>query len=151
TNAFNTMQGANCISFAQPPDIQLATTASGPVTIGGSIKDTATLSGGSNPGGTITFKLYAPKADGTADTSCSTLVDTQTVNVHGNGSYDSPAFTPSGTAPQIAGAYEWIASYSGDGINPAKTGACGDPNELSVVNKKPTTLPTQQSILISDF
>src|SRR5262249_26276598 len=76
TNPFNIAQGANCVSPSLPPEIKLATAASGPVTIGGAIKDTAILSNGTNPGGTLTFKLYAPKPDGTADPNCSTLVKT---------------------------------------------------------------------------
>jgi hypothetical protein len=152
TNAFNTMQGANCISFGAPPPISLTTTATASVTIGGSIKDTATLSNGTNPGGTITFKVYAPHADGSADPTCSNLVATlPAVNVNGNGSYDSPPFTPTGTSPQIAGTYEWIASYSGDGTNPASTGKCGDAGEQSLVNKYTSTMQTQQSILLSDY
>jgi hypothetical protein len=136
TNAFNTATGANCFSFGlvQPA---LATTASGPVTIGdGSITDTATLSGGSSPTGSITFKVYAPKPDGSADTSCSTLVATLApVPVNGNGTYPSGTFTPSGTAPQIAGTYEWVASYGGDSANLPAAGSCGDQGEQSVVNR----------------
>ena len=36
----------------------IATNASANVTLGAQIKDTATLSNGSSPTGTITFKLY---------------------------------------------------------------------------------------------
>ena len=44
------------------------------------LKDTAVLSGGHSPTGTITFTLY----DG------SKLVDTETATVNGNGSYTTP-------------------------------------------------------------
>jgi hypothetical protein len=152
TNSFNTAQGANCFSFAlTEPD--LVTDASGPVTIGGSISDTATLSGGSNPTGSITFKLYAPKADGSVDPDCTTTpVATFVVPVdHGNGDYGSGPFTPSGTAPQTAGTYQWVASYSGDANNAPASTECRDQAEQSVVDKQQTTLPTQQKVVVSDF
>ena len=44
------------------------------------LTDTATLSGGVNPTGTITFTLYQG----------STKLDTETVPVRGNGSYTTP-------------------------------------------------------------
>jgi hypothetical protein len=154
TNSFNTAQGANCFSFAQARP-QIVTNASGPVTIGDGnpISDMATLSGGSNPTGSITFQLYAPKSDGTADPNCSTLVATLgpvPVN-NGNGSYQSGPFTPSGTAPQIAGTYQWVATYSGDDNNAAASTSCGDAGEQSLVRKHPSTVPTGQKVLISDF
>jgi hypothetical protein len=129
----------------------IRTTASGPVTIGQAISDTAALAGGIGPTGTITFKVYAPKADGSADTACSTLVKTLTVSVNGNDTYSSGNFTPSGTAPEIAGTYEWTATYSGDANNAPAATSCGDTGESSVVNKKSTTTPTGQKIVISDF
>jgi hypothetical protein len=153
TNSFNTAQGANCFSFALAHP-QIVTSASGGVTIGDGnpIRDTATLSSGSNPTGSITFKLYAPKPDGTADPNCSTLVATLgPVTVNGNGDYQSGPFTPSGTAPQIAGTYQWVASYSGDANNEPVSTQCGDTGEQSVVNKRPSTLPTGQKVVIADF
>ena len=153
TNAFNPSNGANCLSFKQAQP-QIVTHASGPVTIGESISDAATLSLGSNPTGSITFKVYAPNADGTADTTCSTLVGTLgPVAVTGNSppDYSSGSFTPSGTAPQIAGTYEWTASYSGDANNASASTACGDAGEQSVVNRHPTSVPTGQKVLISDY
>jgi hypothetical protein len=149
TNAFDPSNGANCISFGQAQPT-ITTNASGPVTIGDSISDTATLSNGSSPTGTITFTAYAPKADGTADPTCSTPVKTLTVTVNGNNDYPSGAFTPSGTGSQIAGTYEWIASYSGDANNLPATTSCGDTGEQSLVNKHDSSLPTRQSVLISD-
>jgi hypothetical protein len=47
------------------------------------VKDTAALSGGSSPGGTIEFKLHGPSA--TANCT-STAVFDKTVTVSGNGS-----------------------------------------------------------------
>src|SRR3990172_3918572 len=67
----------------------LTTIASSSVSLGGAIYDTAYLSNGYNPKGTITFKLYGPNDD------CCTgaPIFTATVTVNGNGSYVSPLYT----------------------------------------------------------
>ena len=85
----------------------LTTSAGGTVVVGGAgtLSDSATLSGGYNPTGTITFTLYAPNG--------TTVVDTVSVTVNGNGTYQ----TPNGYTPTSAGTYEWVASYSGDTDN----------------------------------
>jgi hypothetical protein len=83
------------------------------------VTDTAALTGGSVPGGSVEFKLYGPSA--TADCS-GTPVDDETVTVSGNGSYTTPA----GATPTQPGTYWWTAAYSGDpNNNPAATN-CGD-------------------------
>jgi uncharacterized repeat protein (TIGR01451 family) len=93
------------------------------VTSGSSISDTATLAGGVNPGGTITFSVYGP------GNTCSSALKTGTVSVIGNGTYTSASYTPSGP-----GVYRWIASYSGDSNNSAAgPGVCTDPNEFTNV------------------
>src|SRR5438445_4992530 len=64
----------------------MTTQASGSVPAGLNIYDTATLSGGNAPTGTITFKLYGP-----GDTACRTALAAQgpPTNVNGNGTYTS--------------------------------------------------------------
>ena len=79
----------------------ISTTASAGVVVGNDIHDTATLSGGYNPTGSITFKLYS-------DDECTTEVDSSTATVNGNGDYDSDDYTTT-----AAGTYYWIASYGG--------------------------------------
>jgi len=71
--------------------------------------------------------------------------------VDSTGKATSGSFTPSGTAPQIAGTYEWKASYSGDANYKAVASKCDDTGEQSLVNKKDTTTPTGQKVMISDF
>ncbi len=68
------------------------------------LADSATLSGGNSPGGTISFTLTQP--DGTD-------LQEGSVNVNGDGTYDSPN---SVTATEV-GNYTWHASYSGDTNN----------------------------------
>ncbi len=117
----------------------LSTTASAGGTLGSTqISDTATLSGLVNPSGTrtITFNLYGP-----GDATCSaTPVFTSTVAVTTSGPYTSGGFTPT-----LAGTYRWIASYSGDDNNEAKTGACNDANESATISKATPTLSTTAS------
>jgi hypothetical protein len=107
-------------SLAQPA---LSTAASADVPLGSSIHDTALLSGGSSPTGTITFNLYSA-----SDTACATPLATSTVPVDGAGSYDSPPATPAS-----AGSYQWVAANSGDAHHAAVAGACNDPAEQASV------------------
>ena len=110
--------GNNCQQFTIAKIVTSATT---PVTLGGSIQDTATVTG-SNPTGTVTFKLY----NNASCTAPAVFTDTETLS---NGSATSKSFTPTS-----AGSYYWIASYSGDANNGAVSGNCGDTGEVSTVN-----------------
>jgi len=106
----------------------LTTQASASIQLGGAIHDTAVLSGGLNPTGTITFRLFGPN-----DATCTTVAAfTSTVPVAGNGNYVSAAFTPS-----LVGVYRWVAAYSGDATNAASTTACNDANESVTVSLLP--------------
>jgi hypothetical protein len=153
TNAFDTSQGANCISFPNTGTPSITTSATS-ATIGESISDSATISGLVSPTGTgsITFTAYAPNPDGSPDTSCKTSVYSTTVpGINANTTYGPVSFTPNGAAPQIAGSYEWIASFSGDGNNSPASGSCGDAGETSVVSKHDSSLPTNQFAFLTDF
>ena len=80
------------------------------VTLGTSsvtLNDTAVLSGGYHETGTITFTLYLG----------STLVDTETVSVSGNGTYTTPTGYTLPTTGTVTGTYQWDSSYSGDTNN----------------------------------
>src|SRR3989442_2863358 len=106
----------------------------------------ATLAGGANPGGRITFVFYArlgPPADwgpgGSGAVAGSAMVT-------GNGTYPSSAVTVT-----RAGRYRWIASYSGDPNNNAVSTSCGDAGETSTVNKDPPrTSPNSSHARTSD-
>lgn len=111
-------------------DPQLTSSASGAVTLGGAIYDTAHLSGGVGPTGTITFRLYQ-SANGTCRGD---PVFTSVATVSGNGDYTSQSFTPA-----TAGVYRWIDDYSGDaGNKPAGPTGCGDSAEFAIV--RPTNI-----------
>ena len=91
--------------------------------LGLAVHDTATLTGGSSPTGTITFTVYGPD-----DANCSgpgTVVSTNPVS---GGTATSDDFTPT-----QAGAYRWIATYNGDANNNIVSGQCNDPGETSTI------------------
>jgi len=100
-----------------------------------SASDTATLTQGANPKGTITFTVY-----GDPTCSGSPIFTSSPVSVNGNGAYTSPAFTPSTT-----GTYYWIASYSGDSNNKPTSGACGDNGEVLTVQSAGPIITTTVS------
>src|ERR1041385_7184127 len=88
----------------------------------------ATLSGGMNPTGTITFYVYGPD-----DSTCgATPAFTSAVTVTGNGQYNSGSFFPT-----AAGTYYFVANYSGDDNNKGIQSVCNDTNESVVVTARP--------------
>lgn len=99
--------------------------------VGSPIYDTATLSAGINPTGTITFRLYAP-----SDPTCAgTPVFTSVTAVSGGGFYMSANFVPT-----VPGAYHWTASYSGDANDPAVASLCSAPGAITNVTKQRPTM-----------
>ena len=118
----------------------LATTASPAVVLGGKISDTATISGGSAPSGTITFDVYGP-----ADSNCTgAAAHTSTVTVSGNGEYRSDEFTPA-----ARGIYRWVARYAGDADNETAATSCRDLGEETVVTRGPLADTTLDSTVAS--
>src|SRR5207248_2179519 len=131
-----------------PASPAINTVAGGTVIIGSgmNLADTAVLSGGSSPTGTITFHLYYNGG--------TTPVDTETVNVSGAGSYS----TPSGYLPTAAGSYLWSANSGGDsnnngahdnGQNEAETVSPASPGISTTPNIPSVTLGTT-SVLLKD-
>jgi len=97
------------------------------IVAGGSASDSATLSGGSSPTGTITF---FESTTNTCPTAGATQVGTP-VAVRGDGSYRSTSATLS-----TAGTYYWYATYGGDSNNNAVTSQC---EPLSVTSSSDPT------------
>jgi len=130
-------RGTSTGTLVQKASPTIATVASPAVAVGGSLTDTATVTGRISPeDSTVTFRLYGP-----SDTTCSaTPIFTSTVPVASNGTATSAAFTP--TAP---GEYRWVASYSGDANNNTAIGECGDPDEMGVVNRATPAIVTVAS------
>jgi hypothetical protein len=134
--------GANesVTTIKAPPMIN--TIPGGTVTIGSgaNLTDSATLSGGFNPTGTITFTLFDPS---------NVSVYTNVVTVNGNGTYDTSTGTnPGGFLPDTVGTYHWVASYSGDANNNSVTSGMADEPE-TVIKATPmiTTVPGPTVVL----
>jgi hypothetical protein len=117
-------------SVVYPCRPTITTTAVTPITIGGSITDTAHLAGGVSPVGNITFTAYGPVAGVNPTPTCTTVAFTSnSIPVNGDGDYTSNGFIP-----PLAGTYFWIASFTGGPNNLPASTKCGDLNETSVVN-----------------
>jgi hypothetical protein len=88
-----------------------STTSSG--VVGSAIlNDTAQLSGGNNPTGSIVFTLYAPNGS---------VAYTVTDTVSGDGNYST---SNTAVATQV-GTYQWVASYGGNTLNNPVTSNSG--------------------------
>jgi hypothetical protein len=116
----------------------MATAASGDITVGGQLADTATVTGLVNPvGGTVDFRLYGP-----GDATCSRppVFESLGQPLAAGGTATSAPFTP--TRP---GVYRWRAFYSGDANNEAVSGACNGANENVTVTGPPSiTVQTER-------
>jgi hypothetical protein len=84
------------------------------------VADSASLSGGFSPTGSITITVY-----NTATCSAGSVISSSTVTVSGNGLYKGGAFA----LPIGVGTYYWTASYSGDPNNNGFTTSCGVTSE----------------------
>lgn len=149
----------------------IATHASGPVALGESITDTATLAGvhGSPSPDTITFTVYAA-LDGGRGASGRGLGGPRGSG-DGRGGDDGRrhggrndgggcgkalvklgsvagrhgTYTSPPFTPTHAGTYRWVASFAGDHRNAAVSGRCGSPGETSVVEKAVPAVTTTPS------
>jgi hypothetical protein len=114
---YNPIKG-NCADEAMTisaaaPSIVTQPSAGGPT--GTAISDSATVSGGNAPTGTVTFNLYGP-----ADATCAqTAIFTATVNLT-SATVSSGAFSGTSTA----GTYSWTAKYTGDANNASAMSVC---------------------------
>jgi hypothetical protein len=146
------------------PAIVTHQSASGGVPLGTAITDTADVSGtatqpanpvinltntaGSAASGTVTFKLYGPRADpATPVCNSTTLVFTSSAfSATGNQSGVGPA----SYTPTAAGTYDWVATYDSSNVNSPGpvSSACGD--EPSVLISLQPTMTTAQKYVLHD-
>ena len=128
--------GANeTVVLKETPSI--SSTASGDIALGeGTLTDEAVVSGGLNPRGTVTFRVYGP-----GDTTCATPLDESTRT------YNAPGATVTSDAyePHAPGDYRWIATYSGDDNNAADAGSCSDLQARTTVEQAQPTISTDAS------
>jgi hypothetical protein len=106
------------------------------------LKDSAVLTGGSSPTGTITFTLFGNGG--------STLVDAETVTVNGNGPYTTPVGFTLPAAGAVTGTYQWDVAYSGDANNnPAsETGSVAEQVVVSPARPTLTTTPNPAKVTL---
>jgi uncharacterized repeat protein (TIGR01451 family) len=116
-------------SLTTTPNLTSITLGTNSVTL----TDTATLTGGYNPTGTITFKLF--------HNGGTTPVFTRSVAVSGNGPVTSPGVTLPGTGT-VTGTYQWDATYNGDANNHTASDI-NDPSEAVTVTPASPTIATQ--------
>jgi hypothetical protein len=93
----------------------ISTTPSAGGDIGVVLNDTATLTGGNSPTGSVTFKLFPPSDATCSGTPVYTEVDPS-----------APYATSPGYTSLVAGTYRWTADYAGDANNNADSSGCQD-------------------------
>jgi uncharacterized repeat protein (TIGR01451 family) len=100
--------------------------------LGATLEDVAGLTGGFDPIGSITFRLYAPGVDPTVGPATYTEI----VGVNGDGTYH----TTVGFASNATGIWHWVATYN------------GDPNNHSVSSgplDEPVTIPPAADVTLT--
>src|SRR5205823_3172972 len=98
-------------------------TAPGGGALGSSLNDTAHVTGGFHPSGSVTFSLYGP-----SDQACKIgRASWRAVDLA-----SGAAATSDGPVAQLAGTYRWTASYGGDANNEsASSGCAAEPVEIA--------------------
>ncbi len=93
------------------PSVSTQQSAGGDV--GVTLNDTASVTGGSNPTGSVTFRLYPP-----SDASCTGAASYTDTDV------SAPYATSPGFVSNAAGVWHWTAVYNGDVNNNPATSTC---------------------------
>jgi hypothetical protein len=121
-------------------------------TAGDALDATATLAGGFEPGGELTFRLHGPGDERceAAPVHVATAVVGATgadgagalgAGVGGAGGAGAPGAGATARATAYvataAGTYRWVVSYAGDGANEPVATGCGDPAAAVVVAERP--------------
>jgi hypothetical protein len=132
--------GASSACGSEPAPIgqaapAISTTASGGGAVGTVIHDTAIVTGGSNPTGTVSFKLFANTTSCTAGTGALYTSPAEALSASAPLTAHSGSFTPTGV-----GTYQWLATYSGDANNKSVSSKCGsEPAPISQIDPGITT------------
>jgi hypothetical protein len=119
TNKVSTCSGSGTI-IPPPPPVAISTTPSGSVPSGGVISDSATVSGGLSPSGSVTFKLFGP-----GNTTCTGTPLSST-----SGTLVAQSTSSGNVTAGAAGTYNWVATYGGDANNVGVTSPCGSEQVL---------------------
>jgi hypothetical protein len=103
--------------------------------------DSAALSGGNDPTGSITFTLYDPNAN---------LIDTETVTDTGDGTYVTPTGYTLPTTGAVTGTYQWDVSYSGGGGNNSVSDNNDPAEQVTVLADTGTLLTVSGNVTDAD-
>src|SRR5262249_46144090 len=99
------------------------------IVVGSTVTDSASVSGGFNPTGTVTFNIYfGPVCSGTPFASKSFALST------------SGTAGPAGQQFSSVGTYNWQAVYTGDSNNAPASSTCG--TEMLTITKATPTVST---------
>ena len=127
------------------PSITTSLAPGSPIAVGGSDKDTASLTGASNPTGTVDYRYYS------SSTACQTDATALVGGTAPTGGTNVGSVTLSGgTIPNSAsvtfnpaGTYYWAAFYSGDSNNAPAVSGCS--TEQLAVNEATPSITTSLS------
>jgi hypothetical protein len=107
------------------------------------LTDTATVTGGVTPTGTITFELFGPQTTTPSTCTAANLVFTSLAITLVPGpdgpTATSPAVSP---APALAGTYEWVASYTSDTPDNANASSLRGDEPIQVTPAQPAITTT---------
>ncbi len=107
------------------------------VTVGGSVADQATVSGGDSPTGTVTFDLY----DNATGTGTPLFTDTEPLS---SGTATSAAYTTTATGTDY-----WVATYNGDANdNSMSSGNAAEPVTISPASPSISTSQQPASVTV---
>ncbi len=122
------------VGKASPTLTTQASPTSGTVGLQIAVKDTATITGGASPTGSVTFTLYT-------NATCTTAVS----GVSGSGtiSAGTTSFSAKWT-PASVSTYYWGAAYNGDANN-STVSTCGAVSERIIIGKASPTISTVAS------
>lgn len=148
----NSFTDAFIVQKANPT---VTTTASSPVTVGGTIFDTATLNNGYGhptfpPHGSMVFGLFGPGDSRCAGPAVFNSTIRLPVIVASYPGFPAPVtFTSAAFTTSQPGTYRWVARYLGDGNNNPTSTACNDPGESVVVSQASPAIATQASATVA--
>ena len=124
------------VSPATPTLVTTASPADATLGSGGTptLSDSAVLSGGNDPTGTITFTLTGPSG---------TVVHMETDTVNDNGTYTTPTGYTLPTSGTVAGTYTWSAKYTSADQNNNDASDQGGSDEQTVIGQASATIDVQ--------
>jgi hypothetical protein len=142
-DAANTPAGSGCgtepVTVTRATPALVTSTAPATVAVGGALNDTAVVTGGFAPAGSVVFSLFAP-----GDSACATPVATEPDAVIGRAAASTLGF-----ASNAVGTWQWTASYSGDANNNPAGTACGaEPVIVSKASPALSTAPSPATVVV---